>query len=182
VDRHAGEITVQSEPGKGAVFTVWLPVASEAGEPLPTAGRSAATTATPIAPSAPKPVPGAKILVVDDSEEVREVLRELLSRHGYTVVTCPDGESGLVELESRSFDLAMVDLGLPGISGLEVANRLKTRWPATQVALMTGYGDRMGSEDAHAKGVDFVLAKPFSLDQLRSVVDHALANGKTASG
>ena len=94
------------------------------------------------------------------------------------MVTCPDGESGLVELESRTFDLAMVDLGLPGISGLEVAQRLKTRWPATQIALMTGYGDRMGPDDAQSKGVDFVLAKPFSLDQLRSVVDHALANGK----
>ncbi len=117
---------------------------------------------------------------MDDSEEVREVLRELLSRSGYTVVTSPDGESGLVELEGRTFDLAMVDLGLPGISGLEVAKRLKSRWPATQVALMTGYGDRMGPENAQEKGVDFVLAKPFSLDQLRSVVDHALAQGKTA--
>jgi len=181
VDRHGGEITVQSEPGKGAVFTVWLPLPSAAAEPLPTAGRSAAAPVAQVAPPAPKPAPGAKILVVDDAEEVREVLRELLSRHGFTVVTCPDGESGLVELESRTFDLAMVDLGLPGISGLEVANRLKSRWPATQVALMTGYGDRMGPEDAHARGVDFVLSKPFSLDQLRSVVDHAIANGKTAT-
>jgi CheY-like chemotaxis protein len=177
VDRHGGEITVQSEPGKGAVFTVWLPLVAEAAEPLSMAGRATSTATTaPVAPPAAKSAPGAKILVVDDSEEVREVLRELLSRHGYTVVTCPDGESGLVELESRTFDVAMVDLGLPGISGLEVAERLKSRWPATQVALMTGYGDRMGPEDAHAKGVDFVLAKPFSLDQLRSVVDHALAN------
>jgi CheY-like chemotaxis protein len=180
VDRHGGEITVQSEPGKGAVFTVWLPLPSEAGEPLPMAGRPAVATATPAALPAPRPAPGAKILVVDDSEEVREVLRELLSRHGYTVVTCPDGESGLVELESRTFDLAMLDLGLPGISGLEVAHRLKLRWPSTQVALMTGYGDRLGPEDAHAKGVDFVLAKPFSLDQLRSVVDHALAQTKSS--
>ena len=109
------------------------------------------------------------------------MLRELLSRHGYTVVTCPDGESGLVELESRTFDLAMVDLGLPGISGLEVAHRLKHRWATTQVALMTGYGDRLGPEDADAKGVDFVLSKPFSLDQLRSVVEHALAQAKGGS-
>ena len=179
VDRHGGEITVQSEPGKGAVFTVWLPLVAEAAEPFPTVGRSTTTTsAAPIVPPAPRSTPGAKILVVDDSEEVREVLRELLSRHGYTIITCPDGESGLVELESRTFDLAMVDLGLPGISGLEVAHRLKERWPATRVALMTGYGDRMGPEDAQPKGVDFVLAKPFSLDQLRSVVDHALAVGQ----
>jgi CheY-like chemotaxis protein len=178
VDRHGGEITVQSEPAKGAVFTVWLPLVAEPAQ-SPGVGRSVSpATVAPVAPPAPKSAPDAKILVVDDSEEVREVLRELLSRHGYAVVTCPDGESGLVELESRTFDVAMVDLGLPGINGLEVVTRLKSRWPGTQVALMTGYGDRMGSEDAHAKGVDFVLAKPFSLDQLRSVVDHALANGR----
>jgi CheY-like chemotaxis protein len=180
IDRHGGEITVDSELGKGAVFTVWLPVASENAEPLPAATPSAVPVATAAATS-PKPAPGAKILVVDDSEEVREVLRELLSRHGYLVVTAPDGESGLVELETRAFDLAMVDLSMPGISGLEVANRLKQRWPATRVALMTGYGDRMGSDDPKSKGVDFVLAKPFSLDQLRSVVDHALTNKPAGS-
>ena len=183
VDRHGGEITVESESGKGAVFTVWLPVPADAGEPAPAPERPAAAAAPAAAvslPPVPKSAPGARILVVDDSEEVREVLRELLSRHGYTVVTCPDGESGLVELESQTFDLAMLDLGLPGISGLEVAYRVKRRWPATQVALMTGYGDRMGSEDAQSKGVDFVLAKPFSLDQLRSVVEHALSSSKAA--
>lgn len=174
VDRHGGEITVESEVGKGTVFTIWLPTAAQGTEAAPAPAQPA-----PAAP-APRPASGAKILVVDDSEEVREVLRELLSRHGYTVVTCPDGECGLAELETRRFDLAMVDLGLPGISGLEVAGRLKLRWPATSVALMTGYGDRMGPDDARSKGVDFILAKPFSLDQLRSVVDHALTPGKNS--
>jgi nitrogen-specific signal transduction histidine kinase/CheY-like chemotaxis protein len=169
VDRHGGEITVETEVGKGTTFTIWLPAAGQIAEPAP-----AAVPQSQPAP-APRPAPGAKILVVDDSEEVREVLRELLSRHGYTVITCPDGESGLVELDTRKFELAMVDLGLPGISGLEVAHRLKLKWPGTPVALMTGYGDRMGPDDAKSRGVDFVLAKPFSLDQLRSVVEHALA-------
>jgi CheY-like chemotaxis protein len=176
VDRHGGEITVESEVGKGTVFTVWLPAASEAVAPPSAPARPAAPPAPPMA----APVRSAKILVVDDSEEVREVLRELLSRHGHTVVVVPDGESGLVELDTRAFDVAMIDLSLPGISGLEVAHRLKERWPTTRVALMTGYGDRVGSEDPKSRGIDFVLAKPFSLDQLRSVVDHALAMGADA--
>ena len=114
-----------------------------------------------------------QILVVDDSEEVREVLRELLSQQGHTVVTCEDGESALAELETRRFGLAMVDVGLPGISGLDVTKKLKGRWPDATVVVMTGYFDRVGPEGTQAKGVDFVLTKPFTLDQLRLVMRHA---------
>jgi CheY-like chemotaxis protein len=124
----------------------------------------------------PTSTPGARILVVDDAEEVREVLRELLTQHGHTVVTCEDGESGLAELETQRFDLAMVDVALPGISGLEVAKRLKGRWPDATVVVMTGYFDRLGPEGTLAKGVDFVLTKPFTLDQLRLVMQHAYSN------
>jgi CheY-like chemotaxis protein len=111
--------------------------------------------------------------VVDDSKEVREVLRELLDRYGHTVVCREDGESGLTELETRRFDLVIADVGLPGISGLELASRVKQHSPGTTVALMTGYLDRLGPEDAQANGVDFVLGKPFSIDQVRSVIHHA---------
>jgi len=167
VDRHGGEIMVESEVGKGTTFTICLPTAASS-----TAIAPAAAAATPSA-SVPQISPGAQILVVDDSREVREVLRELLDRYGHTVVCCEDGESGLIELETRRFDLVIVDVGLPGISGLEVANRLKRRWPGTAIALMTGYLDRLGPEDAKANGVDFVLGKPFSIEQVRSVIHHA---------
>src|SRR4030095_7317060 len=114
----------ESEPGKGAVFTVWLPVAADVAEPVAVPARPAPA----IAPApAPKSVPGAQILVGDGSEEVREVLRELLSRHGYIVVTSPDGESGLVESETRVFDLAIVDLRLPRLSALAGAPRPQSR-------------------------------------------------------
>ncbi len=170
VDRNGGEIAVESEVGKGTTFTIWLPTA-QSPEILPEAARampSVVTTATRRTSS-----PRAKILVVDDSEEVREVLRELLTGQGHMVVTCADGESGLAALETGRFDLAMVDLGLPGISGLEVATQLKHRFPDTTAVVMTGYFDRMDSGGPQAKGVDFVLTKPFSLDQLRLLIHNA---------
>lgn len=170
VDRYGGEITVESEVGKGTTFTIWLPTA-QSPEILPepaSAMPSVVTTATRRTSS-----PRAKILVVDDSEEVREVLRELLTGQGHMVVTCADGESGLAALETGRFDLAMVDLGLPGISGLEVATQLKHRFPDTTAVVMTGYFDRMDSAGPQVKGVDFVLTKPFSLDQLRLLIHNA---------
>ena len=167
VDRHGGEIVVESAFGKGSTFTICLPGAASPAKIDPE-GPAAAPPA-----SASQIAPGAQILVVDDSKEVREVLRELLDRYGHTVVCCEDGESGLLELETRRFDLVIADVGLPGISGLELASRLKQRSPGTTVALMTGYLDRLGPEDAQANGVDFVLGKPFSIDQVRSVIHHA---------
>jgi CheY-like chemotaxis protein len=170
VDRNGGEIAVESEVGKGTTFTIWLPTA-QSSEILPepaSAMPSVVTTATRRTSS-----PRAKILVVDDSEEVREVLRELLTSQGHKVVTCADGESGLAALETERFDLAMVDLGLPGISGLEVATQLKHRFPDTTAVVMTGYFDRMDSDGPRVKGVDFVLMKPFSLDQLRLLIQNA---------
>jgi CheY-like chemotaxis protein len=165
VDRHGGEIVVESAFGKGSTFTICLPGAAS---PAKIAPEGAAAPA-----SAPQIAQGAQILVVDDSKEMREVLRELLERYGHTVVCREDGESGLLELETRRFDLVIADVGLPGISGLELASRVKQRLPGTTVALMTGYLDRLGPEDAQANGVDFVLGKPFSIDQVRSVIHHA---------
>jgi len=174
VERHGGEITVESEAGKGTTFTIWLSSAksTELAPQQPSAELSTtARTSTR----------GTQILVVDDSEDVREVLREILSQHGHTVVTFEDGESAMAEFETRRFDLAMLDLALPGISGLEVANRLKARWPDVTVVIMTGYSDRMGPEGTQGKGVDFVLTKPFTLDQLRLVIQHTCSGVPAAS-
>jgi len=172
VDRHGGEITVESETGKGSTFTVWLPPTTESIQTAPE------TRPAPPPASARPLAAGAQILVIADSEEVREVLRDLLTRHGHAVVARADGNSGLAELGTWRFDLAMVDLSLPGVSGLEVAQQLKLRSPGTTVALMTGYFDRMRPDDVRAKGVDAILKKPFSLDQVQSIVDKAAARDR----
>jgi len=169
VDRHGGELSVESETGKGSTFTIWLPLAPASMESVP----EPRATAPP--DSARPSASGAQILVIADSEEVREVLRDLLTRHGHTVVARADGNSGLAELGTWRFDLAMVDLSLPGVSGLEVAQQLKRRCPDTTVALMTGYFHRMRPDDAQASGVDVILRKPFALDQVQSIVDFAVS-------
>jgi len=169
VDRHGGEITVESEAGKGSTFTIWLLPTTQSIEIAPEP-----RVASPPASARPLAA-GAQILVIAGSEEVREVLRDLLTRHGHTVVARADGDSGLAELGTWRFDLAMVDLPLPGVSGLEVAQQLKRRCPGTTVALMTGYFDRLRPDDVKAKGVDAILKKPFSLDQVRSIVNKAFA-------
>jgi CheY-like chemotaxis protein len=167
VARHGGEIAVESEVGKGTAFTIWLPVAQ-------TAEIAPETVAGP-PPETPPPAPalGTRVLVVDDSDEVLEVLREVLDRHGCTAVTYPDGESALREIERDRIDVAMLDLTLPGISGLEVATRVTQRWPGATVAIMTGHFDGIDPDDARAKGIHFVLSKPFRLAEIRSVLDHA---------
>ena len=76
---------------------------------------------------------------------------------------------------------SQVDLALPGISGLEVASRLKHGWPDTEVVVMTGYFDRVGPAGTQAKGVDFVLTKPFTLDELRLVIQRAYSDVSAAS-
>lgn len=164
VARHGGEIEVQSVVGKGSAFTIRLPVAQQAPK------------APQTAPS-PGPPRSAKILVIDDEEEVREILRDLLVSQGHSVATCADGESGLARLQEEPFDLLITDLAMPRLTGWQVATLVKRRSPTTPVALVTGWGDRIDPEEARAKGVDFIVAKPFNPEDLTAVLTKALTPG-----
>ncbi len=161
ITRHGGEIEVQSQEGCGSAFTIRLPVAQE----IPTVEEK-----TPPLP----PPRSAKILVIDDEPEVREVLEELLASQGHAVVACANGRSGLTALEEGRFDLLITDLAMPEVTGWQVASAVKLWHPETPVALLTGYGDRMDPEEARAKGVDFLLSKPFGLEDVEATVAQAL--------
>lgn len=167
--RHGGDIEVSSDGQRGTEFKLLLPITAPVTEPP--AEPEPQLPAGSDSPHGGRP----RILVIDDSIEVRDVLRDLLAQHGYIVVATENGESGLAEAEQRSFALAMVDLGLPGLSGLEAATRIKHQWPDTFVILMTGYTDRIGIHEARDKGIDAVLTKPFSLDQVKALIAQALA-------
>ncbi|MBI3029213.1 MAG: GAF domain-containing protein [Candidatus Rokubacteria bacterium] len=161
ITRHGGEIEVQSREGCGSAFTIRLPV----GQEIP----AASDKTLPL-----KPPRSAKILVIDDEPEVREVLDELLASQGHAVVACADGRSGLTALEDGRFDLVITDLAMPEVTGWQVASAVKFRHPETPVALLTGYGDRIDPEEARTKGVDFLLSKPFGLEDVETTVAQAL--------
>src|SRR5260370_5030167 len=95
VDRHGGEMKVESEPGKGTVFTVWLPTGAETKTARPPATRPATTPPAPEPPPPAKSAPSAKLLVGDDSEEVRALLHHPLTPHGHPSLPPPHPEPSL---------------------------------------------------------------------------------------
>jgi GAF domain-containing protein/FixJ family two-component response regulator/anti-sigma regulatory factor (Ser/Thr protein kinase) len=159
--RHNAEVEVRSAPGAGSTFILRFPPAPEGlGE----------------APARPAPRAGRKgrILVIDDEKEIGQVLADLLTRDGHQVVVTTSGEAGLERLGEEPFDLVITDLGMPGISGWEVARLVKQLRPGTPVAMVTGWGDRIDPVEAESRGVDCVLAKPFKRDTVREAVSTVL--------
>lgn len=123
------------------------------------------------------------MLVVDDEPGVRDVIATTLDREGYRVTTCADGREAITRFDADPFDIVVTDLAMRGLSGWDVAAHVKARHPTTPVVLVTGWGDRFTADDVHSRGVDFLVTKPFSLDQIRAVVRRALAGpGRGAAG
>jgi nitrogen-specific signal transduction histidine kinase/ActR/RegA family two-component response regulator len=166
ITRHGGEIGVRSQVGQGSTFTIRLPVRRE----IP----GAAEEAPP-----PKARGRARILVIDDEPEIRGILSQLLTAQGHAVRACAEGESGLRRFQEEPFDLVITDLAMPGLSGWEVVEVLKRRRPQTLVALLTGWADGIDPEEARAKGVDFLMEKPFTVESIQALLNRALARGSS---
>ena len=164
VTMHGGTVTVYSEGlGRGTTFTVRLPYVA-----MPDA--ETRTETRPVLE--PRSSGAGRILIVDDNRDSAEMIAEALSALGYATHVAFDAPGALHAVQEFAPDVALLDIGLPVMSGYELAQRLR-EFPATaQVALIavTGYGqprDRLASGDA---GFDAHLVKPVDLDQLAHVV------------
>lgn len=111
------------------------------------------------------------ILVIDDDERVRTLLRNILLFGGYRVVEASDGESGMRHLEGGGFGMVLTDLGMPGMNGWEVTKLIKTRIPDLPVALITGWGTNLDGKKIEESGVDWIIGKPFQVNEILEVVN-----------
>jgi CheY-like chemotaxis protein len=118
-----------------------------------------------------------RVLVVDDEPDVREMLEAVLGGEGYQVTTVPDGETALAAARSTRFDLATMDLRMPGMSGREALAALREIDPQLPVLVISGYATPEEATACLALGAIAVVSKPFGVASLLERIDRALAGG-----
>lgn len=116
----------------------------------------------------------AQVLVIDDDAVVGRSFERVLTEKGYDVVTALSGEQGLKDMDSTDYDLVFTDIKMPGIDGIEVAERIKAKCPWTPVVVITGYGTEENEARASVLGVNGFVRKPLTPDMIESITLKAL--------
>jgi DNA-binding NtrC family response regulator len=116
----------------------------------------------------------AKVLIVDDERDMLSNCTRILRRCGYDCLTADTSEQGLALVGTAQPDVVLVDLRLPGKSGIEIVKSVKARYPAIEVVLMTAYATIETAVDAIKQGAFDYLPKPFTADQLQAIIQRTL--------
>lgn len=173
--QHGGHIGVESDPGRGSTFSVYLPrVDAVAHRPLPDVVvgdfESLAGSET--------------VLVVDDNDALRELVRKSLQSYGYTVLAAGNAREAVAVCERHqgAVHLLLSDVVMPGPSGRELADRLSTQYPGIKVLYMSGHTDDAILRHGVVSGGTAFLQKPFTPDTLARKVRSQLAARTNALG
>jgi signal transduction histidine kinase/ActR/RegA family two-component response regulator len=172
VRRHEGNVEVESAVGRGTTFRVRLPAAPPGVSPALHVSAS---------PALPAPSCDLRILVVDDEDYVRDLLRDILDREGCEVALAEDGNEAVRLFDRGEFDAVFTDVGLPGMSGWELARYVRERNEEVALAVITGWGDTVSSEEQSAARADWVVPKPFGVDRIVGLV-REISRRKAARG
>jgi ATP-dependent Lon protease len=114
-----------------------------------------------------------QILVIDDEEIARKNLTHILEKENYDVMAVSNGMEAFKKMESTEFDIVIADLKMPGVDGMEVLEKIKIKYPYTQVIIITGYATVSSAVEAMQKGAYYYIAKPFKLEDVRLKVREA---------
>jgi signal transduction histidine kinase/CheY-like chemotaxis protein len=173
VKQSGGFIWVQSAPGKGTTFDIFLPRVSEAILPKEHEGRPASL-----------PRGSETVLVVEDEEGVRELAAEFLRTSGYSVLEAGDGIEAM-EVANRfagSIQVILTDMVMPRMNGKELVKKMKAIRPAAKVIFMSGYSEYLKTENDGSDSQFPILQKPFSMNSLVSTVRGVLVANPEAEG
>ncbi len=172
IQRHGGDIWAENHAEKGTTMRICLPVRHDLkeisseeikGEPVPSIMSSA------------------HILVIEDDEEIRQLLFDILKPNGYHLAVSSNGAEGLKLYETSRFDLVITDLGMPEMSGWEVTQAIKKIHPHKPVLLLTGWGIETDQQKLKDSQVDQIISKPIQVDCLLRIVAEMLEpEGKMA--
>ena len=164
---HGGDLEIESAPGQGTTVGLRLPVAAKGAEAPAVAPAPSAAEAT---------AQVRRLLIVDDEEPVRGALAAMAESLGHDVVQAGSGREALALLESgREIDLVLTDLGMPGMTGRELARVIKHRWPALPLGMVTGWGANLEMSAADRTMVAGILSKPVLLTDMSRFIAHAIA-------
>lgn len=114
--------------------------------------------------------PQRRILVVDDEPLICDAVKMMLDFDGHVVETAGNGKEALAKLEKSKFDLVITDFEMPGMKGDELAAAIKGRTPNQPVVMITAYAEMLQASGNPLTGVDFVISKPFLLENLREAI------------
>ena len=115
-----------------------------------------------------------KILVIDDEEIVLKSCQRALTNEGYEIKTAKNGRDGIKMLENEAFDLALIDIKMPDMDGIEVLRKAKEKWPDTEVIIITGYSTIATAVSTIKLGAYDYIEKPFTPEDLLLAVRKAL--------
>jgi PAS domain S-box-containing protein len=174
INEHGGKIYAESQPGKGAIFIVELPVVAEKKRVIKRSGLS----------DKPSGMKRARILVVDDEPVVGQLLSHILEKEGYKVEVTEDGKDALARIRKKRYSLILLDIKLPGLSGSELYQHIRAISSplAKRVVFMTGDVMAADTESFLARTKVRVITKPFNVSQLRQEIQRSLAKHRVQGG